>query len=130
MRATRRAFAFIALAALLLACTARLKSTRSDFMEPTITPNSFVQADGTEMLYRTWQPDGKPRAAIAATALVKIPSLIMHGSRNELVPQRPTLDDTRALPKDAGHCLAVYRTGWHLLLGDLKVRTVRDEIVA
>ena len=56
--------------------------------------------------------------------------LILHGSRDELVPQHPTLDDARALPKDAGHCLAVYRTGWHLLLRDLKVRTVWDEIVA
>ena len=111
MRATRRAFAFIALAALLLACTARLKPTGSAVMEPAITPNSFVQADGTKMLYRTWQPDGKPRAAIAATARVKTPSLILHGSRDELVPQHPTLDDARALPKDAGHCLAVYRTG-------------------
>ena len=46
------------------------------------------------------------------------------------MPQRPTLDDARALPKDAGHCLAVYRTGWHLLLRDLEVRTVWDEIVA
>ena len=80
-------------------------------MEPAITPSSFVQADSTEMLYRTWQPDGKPRAAIAATALVKIPSLILRGSHNELVPQRPTLDDARALLNDAGHCLAVYRNG-------------------
>ena len=43
---------------------------------------------------------------------------------------RATLDVARALPKDAGHCLAVYRTGWHRLLRDLKVRTVWDEIVA
>ncbi|RPF98216.1 MAG: hypothetical protein CBC23_008780 [Rhodospirillaceae bacterium TMED63] len=68
MPATRRAVAFIALAALLLACTARLQPTGPAFMEPAITPDSFVQADRTEMLYRAWQPDGKPRAAIAATA--------------------------------------------------------------
>ena len=104
MRATRRAFAFIALAALLLACTARLKPTGSAVMEPAITPNSFVQADGTKMLYRTWQPDGKPRAAIA-TARVKTLSLILHGSRDELVPQHPTLDD-------AARCQKTQATAW------------------
>ena len=39
-------------------------------------------------------------------------------------------DAVRALPKDAGHRLAVYRTGWHLLLRDLKAQTVWDDIVA
>ena len=37
---------------------------------------------------------------------------------------RPTLDATHALPKDAGY----YRR--HLLLRDLKARTVWDDIVA
>ena len=46
------------------------------------------------------------------------------------MPQRPTFDAIRALPKDAGHRLAVYRTGWHLLLRDLKAQIVWDDIAA
>lgn len=304
MRATRRTVAFLALAALLAACTARLQPAGPAFMEPAITPDSFVQADGAELPYRAWQPDGKLRAAIvalhgfndysrafekpgaywatkgiatyaydqrgfgggphrkiwaghsamvddlaatvglvrvqhpgvpvfvlgesmggaiamigdadrrlrvdgmilvapalrgrkylglipsltldiayrilpgwrltgsglrinasdnipmlrklgadpkvikgarvdtikglvdamdaaiAAAPRLKTPSLILYGSRDELVPQRPTFDAVRALPKDAGHRLAVYRTGWHLLLRDLNAQAVWDDIVA
>ena len=69
-------------------------------------------------------------AAIAAAPRLRTRSLILYGSRDELVPRRPTFDAVRALPKDGGHRPAVYRTGWHLLLRDLKAQTVWDDIVA
>lgn len=69
-------------------------------------------------------------AAIAAAPRLNTRSLILYGSRDELVPRRPTFDAIRALPRDGGHRPAVYRTGWHLLLRDLKAQTVWDDIVA
>ena len=69
-------------------------------------------------------------AAVAAAPQLNTRSLILYGSRDELVPRRPTFDAIRALPKNAGHRPAVYRTGWHLLLRDLKAQIVWDDIVA
>lgn len=69
-------------------------------------------------------------AAIDAAAAVKIPSLILYGSRDELVPKKPTFDMIAALPPEAGPRPAVYRSGWHLLLRDLKAQIVLDDVVA
>ena len=69
-------------------------------------------------------------AAVAAAPRLKTRSLILYGSRDELIPKRPTFDAIRALPKGAGHRPAVYRTGWHLLLRDLKAQIVWDDIAA
>lgn len=69
-------------------------------------------------------------AAIASAGAVKIPSLILYGSRDELVPKKPTFDMIAALPPEAGARPAVYRSGWHLLLRDLKAQIVLDDVVA
>lgn len=69
-------------------------------------------------------------AAITAAAAIRIPALILYGSRDELVPKKPTFDMIAALPPEIGHRPAVYRSGWHLLLRDLKAQIVLDDIVA
>lgn len=69
-------------------------------------------------------------AAIAAAASVRIPALVLYGSRDELVPKKPTLDMIAALPPETGHRPAVYRSGWHLLLRDLKAQIVLDDVAA
>lgn len=69
-------------------------------------------------------------AAIAAASGVKIPSLVLYGSRDELVPKKPTFDMIAALPAEIGHRPAVYRSGWHLLLRDLNAQIVLDDITA
>jgi acylglycerol lipase len=68
--------------------------------------------------------------AIAAPPALKIPALILYGTRDELIPKRPTFDMIRALPAGIGHLAAVYRSGWHMLLRDLKAKIVLDDIVA
>lgn len=69
-------------------------------------------------------------AAIAAPAALKIPALILYGARDELIPKQPTFDMIRALPAGVRHRTAVYRTGWHMLLRDLKAKIVLDDILA
>lgn len=69
-------------------------------------------------------------AAIAAAPGVRIPALILYGSRDELVPKKPTFDMIAALPPEIGHRPAVYRSGWHLLLRDLKAQVVLDDVAA
>ena len=68
--------------------------------------------------------------AIAAPTALRIPSLILYGTRDELIPRKPTFDMIRALPRDVNHRPAVYRSGWHMLLRDLKAKTVLDDIIA
>lgn len=69
-------------------------------------------------------------AAILSAPDTDIPSLVLYGSRDELVPAQPIVDMIAALPPGAGHRAAVYRSGWHLLLRDLKARIVLDDILA
>lgn len=69
-------------------------------------------------------------AAITAPRSLRIPALILYGARDELIPKKPTFDMIRALPAGSGHRPAVYRSGWHMLLRDLKARVVLDDIVA
>ena len=68
--------------------------------------------------------------AVAAPSSLRIPSLILYGTRDELIPRKPTFDMIRALPRDVSHRPAVYRSGWHMLLRDLKAKTVLDDIIA
>ena len=69
-------------------------------------------------------------AAILSAPDTDIPSLVLYGSRDELVPERPVVDMIAALPPGIGHRAAVYRSGWHLLLRDLKAQIVLDDIAA
>lgn len=69
-------------------------------------------------------------AAVAAPPMLRIPALVLYGARDELIPRQPTFDMIRALPAGIGHLPAVYRSGWHMLLRDLKAKTVLDDIVA
>jgi len=67
--------------------------------------------------------------AVAAPSSLRIPSLILYGTRDELMPRKPTFDMIRALPRDVNHRPAVYRSGWHMLLRDLTAQTVLDDII-
>ncbi len=69
-------------------------------------------------------------AAINAASAIRARSFILYGGRDELVPPKPTFDMIAAMPPQTDRRLAVYRTGWHLLLRDLEARIVLDDIVA
>ena len=56
----------------------------------------------------------------------RLPSLVLFGTRDELVPTEPALAMFRDLPAR----VALYRNGWHMLLRDLNAQIVLDDIAA
>jgi acylglycerol lipase len=59
-----------------------------------------------------------------------IPTLILYGERDEIVPARPTCAWIKSLdPTDAWQ-FAVYPNGWHLLTRDLDAPTLRADLAS
>jgi acylglycerol lipase len=58
------------------------------------------------------------------------PSLILYGTRDEVVPKAPTLDMMSRLPRDGRHQIAIYSRGYHMLLRDLQAEAVLADIVS
>lgn len=75
---------------------------------------------------------GAMDAALAAAGAVRLPTLMLYGQRDEIVPESPSLraarDMTRANPESAR--FAVYETGYHMLLRDLQAETVWRDLQA
>ncbi len=63
-------------------------------------------------------------AALAAAP--RLPSLVLFGARDELVPPEPAL----ALFRRAHARVVLYRDGWHMLLRDLNAQVALDDIAA
>lgn len=57
-----------------------------------------------------------------------LPTLILYGERDQIIPKRPTCRWLAARPVSPVHRLAVYREGWHLLTRDLQAATVLTDI--
>ena len=59
-----------------------------------------------------------------------LPTLILYGERDQIIPKRPTCRWLAARPVSPQHRLAVYREGWHMLTRDLQAATVLTDIAA
>ncbi len=59
-----------------------------------------------------------------------LPSLILYGERDQIIPKRPTCRWLAARPASPAHRLAVYPQGWHMLTRDLQAVTVLADIAA
>jgi acylglycerol lipase len=57
--------------------------------------------------------------ALAATANVDIPLLLLYGTRDEVIPAEPTRDAILRLSQNGKTRTAFYDTGYHMLLRDL-----------
>ena len=68
--------------------------------------------------------------AAASAADQKTPLLLLYGLKDDLVPKDATLAALSDLPGDAGHRVAVYPEGRHMLLRDLKGDAVVADIKA
>ncbi len=66
--------------------------------------------------------------ALASTPPAELPTLILYGERDQIIPRRPTCRWLAARPASPLHRLAVYREGWHLLTRDLQAATVLADI--
>ncbi|MDO8607418.1 MAG: alpha/beta fold hydrolase [Phaeospirillum sp.] len=70
-------------------------------------------------------------AAQLASADVELPTLLLYGEKDEIIPPAPTWAAIRRLPHlGDGQRVALYADGWHMLLRDLQARVVVDDIVA
>ena len=70
--------------------------------------------------------------ALSAAPEVERPALIIYGERDEVIPSNPTLRFWEDLPDQSRGALrlALYRTGWHMLLRDLEAERVWKDIAA
>ncbi|MBU1395228.1 MAG: lysophospholipase [Gammaproteobacteria bacterium] len=67
------------------------------------------------------------RALVAAPGLT-VPTLVLYGERDEIIPRRPTCRMLAALPASAR--VAVYPNGYHMLTRDLCARRVLEDLAA
>ena len=67
-------------------------------------------------------------AAATTVPNITIPTLVLYGERDEIIPKKPTLRMLYSLPSDR-HRIALYKQGYHMLLRDLQAGTVLEDIV-
>jgi alpha-beta hydrolase superfamily lysophospholipase len=68
-------------------------------------------------------------AALDAASLIELPTLVLYGAHDEIVPRLPVAQMVAALPREARvrQKVALYPSGWHMLLRDLDgARPARD----
>jgi len=68
-------------------------------------------------------------AAAAAAPKVRVPTLLLYGERDEIIPRRPIRAVIERLPQKRTR-VAVYKDGWHILLRDRQAKVVWDDILA
>ena len=66
--------------------------------------------------------------AFDAAGRIAVPTLVLYGDNDEVLPREPTLDMLRRL--SAPHRVAVYPAGFHMLLRDLEAETVLADVAA
>ncbi|MBM3488346.1 MAG: alpha/beta hydrolase [Alphaproteobacteria bacterium] len=69
------------------------------------------------------------RAAAAAPRLA-LPSLVLYGTKDEIIPADPTFEFLRAMPAGAPLRAAIYANGYHMLLHDLGAARALGDIAA
>ncbi|MCC5810812.1 MAG: lysophospholipase [Ectothiorhodospiraceae bacterium] len=68
--------------------------------------------------------------ALAATHHLSVPSLILYGEHDQIVPRRPTCRMLSQLPDNGIWRFALYQDGYHMLTRDLQAEVVHADIVA
>ena len=67
-------------------------------------------------------------AALAACGRLEVPTLVLYGAHEEVLPKKPVNRAIRDFEARAGNVVAVYPDGWHMLLRDLKGQVVLNDI--
>jgi alpha-beta hydrolase superfamily lysophospholipase len=70
--------------------------------------------------------------ALASGAREHLPTLLLYGAHDEVIPKEPMRDLALSLPGrvDGTQRVAYYRGGWHMLLRDLEGPVVAEDVVA
>lgn len=67
---------------------------------------------------------------VTTSTKVEIPTLILYGGHDEIVPERPMCRWVATLDVDEPWQFAVYPDGWHLLTRDLQAATLLEDLSA
>jgi alpha-beta hydrolase superfamily lysophospholipase len=104
----------------------------------------IVASDNREMLRERWRDPFVQKTArvdalwgvvdlmdraYAAAPQVRVPTLLLYGAKDQIVPRRPIEEVARRLPP-AVHRLAYYENGWHMLFRDLGRHIVHRDVIA
>jgi acylglycerol lipase len=70
--------------------------------------------------------------ALASAPYDKLPSLVLYGANDEVIPKDPMRELIASLPDitDGSQRLAYYHGGWHMLLRDLEGPVVAEDVIA
>ncbi|HRH81437.1 MAG TPA: lysophospholipase [Thiobacillaceae bacterium] len=77
-----------------------------------------------------WGMAGLMDGALSDAAALALPSLILYGGQDEIIPRTPTCRWLAALPRNGAWRLAVYPDGWHMLTRDLQADRVHADLAA
>jgi alpha-beta hydrolase superfamily lysophospholipase len=66
--------------------------------------------------------------ALAAAPGLTVPTLVLYGARDEIIPRRPTCRMLATLTSSAR--VAIYPSGYHMLMRDLGARVVLEDLAA
>lgn len=69
-------------------------------------------------------------AALAACPRLEVPSLVLYGAHEQVLPPKPVARALKDFEAGGRHVVAVYPDGYHMLLRDLKGGIVVDDIAA
>lgn len=69
-------------------------------------------------------------AALAACPRLEVPSLVLYGAHEQVLPPKPVERALKDFEAGGRHVVAVYPDGYHMLLRDLKGGVVVDDIAA
>lgn len=104
----------------------------------------IVASDNREMLRQRWRDPFVQKTArvdalwgvvdlmdraYAAAPQIRVPTLLLYGAKDQVVPHRPIEDVARRLPPSV-HRMAYYQNGWHMLFRDLDRILVHKDVVA
>lgn len=64
------------------------------------------------------------------TGRARVPTLLLYGTKDEIIPADPTFDLLRSLPPGGPVRAAIYRNGYHMLLHDLEAATPLGDVAA
>ncbi len=68
--------------------------------------------------------------AAAVSPALTVPTLVLYGNRDEIVPAGPTFDMLKAMTRNGAVRAAIYPDGYHMLLRDLDAERVLADIAA
>lgn len=69
-------------------------------------------------------------AALLSSSQLAVPTLILYGEKDEIIPHDPTCVMLERLPDDSTTRFVLYPDGYHMLMRDLQANVVLQDVVA